>query len=127
MKRVTGIGGILFKSKNPSETNEWYKTHLGFNTTEWGTSFEWKQADDSDKKHSTQWCPFKETTSYFEPSQKDFMVNYIVEDLEKLLVELKKEGVTILDEIEDSDFGKFLHIMDNEGNKIELWEPKDEA
>ena len=122
MKKVTGIGGIFFKSKDPKKLNEWYKTHLGFNTTDYGVTFEWKESDDSNKKGSTTWSPFSETTKYFDPSGKDFMINYRVENLEALVEELKKEGVTILDKIETYDYGKFVHIMDVEGNKIQLWE-----
>lgn len=125
MKRVTGIGGIFFKSKNPDKIKEWYKKHLGFNTDQWGTNFEWRQADDVKKKGYSQWSPFKDDTTYFSPSVKEFMINYRVENLEKLVKELKKEGVTILDEIEVFEYGKFVHIMDVEGNKIELWEPND--
>lgn len=125
MKKVTGIGGIFFKSKDPKAANEWYRTHLGFDTTPYGTGFEWRDKDDSTKKGLTQWNPFKETTTYFEPSTKDFMINYRVDDLEALVAQLKTEGVTIVDTIEDSDYGKFVHILDLEGNKIELWEPKD--
>jgi predicted enzyme related to lactoylglutathione lyase len=124
MKKVTGIGGIFFKSKDPNKMKEWYKTHLGLDTNPYGASFEWRQAEDSTKKGSTQWAPFSETTKYFDPSTKDFMINYRVENLEALVAELKNEGVTIVDKIEDSDFGKFVHIIDLEGNKVELWEPK---
>ena len=125
MKKVTGIGGIFFKCKDPEAINEWYATHLGFPTTPYGTSFEWRENDDSDKKGVTQWNAFAETTKYFEPSAKEFMINYRVENLETLVAQLKIEGVTIVDDIEDSDYGKFVHILDPEGNKIELWEPKD--
>jgi len=125
MKKVTGIGGIFFKSKDPKAINEWYKTHLGFNTSPYGTSFEWREMDDSTKKGVTQWNPFTENTKYFDPSTKDFMINYRVENLEALVEELKKENVTIVDKIESYDYGKFVHILDPEGNKIELWEPKD--
>ncbi len=125
MKRVTGIGGIFFKCKDPKKIKEWYKTHLGLNTDEYGTTFVWWQGADSSKKGYTQWSPFNEKTTYFEPSTKDFMINYRIENMEKLVAELKKEGVTILDTIETYDYGKFLHIMDIEGNKIELWEPND--
>ena len=125
MKKVTGIGGIFFKCKDPKAINEWYKTHLGFDTSEYGTSFEWRENDDSTKKGLTQWNPFSENTKYFEPSTKDFMINYRVENLEALVKELKKENVTIVDKIESYDYGKFVHILDLEGNKIQLWEPKD--
>lgn len=125
MKRATGIGGIFFKCKDPGKMNEWYKTHLGLNTSQYGAVFEWRQADDSTQKGFTTWSPFKETTKYFEPSTKEFMINYRVENLEALVTELKIEGVTIADEIETYDYGKFVHILDIEGNKIELWEPND--
>lgn len=125
MKKVTGIGGIFFKCNDPDKMKEWYKTHLGLDTNEYGATFEWKEASDSTKNGSTQWSPFPETTKYFEPSAKDFMVNYRVADLEALVEELKKEGVSIVDEIETYDYGKFVHIIDMEGNKIQLWEPYD--
>ena len=125
MKKVTGIGGIFFKCKDPNKMKEWYKTHLGLNTNEYGATFEWREAFDSTKKGSTQWSPFAETTKYFEPSTKDFMINYRVADLEALVEELKKEGVTIVDKIETYDYGKFVHIIDIGENKIQLWEPND--
>lgn len=125
MKRVTGIGGIFFKCKDPNNMKEWYKTHLGLDTDEYGTNFEWRQETDSTKKGFTQWSPFSETTKHFLPSSRDFMINYRVENLEALVKELSKEGVTITDKIETVEYGKFVHIMDPEGNKIELWEPND--
>ncbi len=125
MKKVTGIGGIFFKCKDPNKMNEWYKTHLGFDTTQYGTSFEWRQLEDPAKTGTTHWSPFAETTKYFEPSTKDFMINYRVDSLEALVAQLKSEGVTIVDEIESYDYGKFVHIVDVEGNKIELWEPNE--
>jgi predicted enzyme related to lactoylglutathione lyase len=100
------------------------QTHLGFETTAYGTSFERREIDDSTKKGLTQWNPFPEKTKYFEPSTKEFMINYRVENLEALVEELKKENVTIVDQIQSFDYGKFVHILDLEGNKIELWEPK---
>ena len=125
IKRVTSIGGIFFKCKNPKQMREWYQTHLGLNTNQYGAVFEWRQANDSTKKGFTQWSPFIEKTKYFEPSTKDFMINYRVENLVALVDELKNEGVTITDTIESASYGKFVHIMDIEGNKIELWEPND--
>ena len=125
MKKVTGIGGIFFKCKDTNKMREWYKAHLGLNTNQYGTVFEWRQASDSTKKGFTQWSPFNESTKYFEPSTKDFMINYRVADLEALVEELRKEGVTVVDKIEKYDYGKFVHILDAEGNKIELWEPND--
>lgn len=122
MKRVTGIGGIFFKCKNPGKMNEWYKTHLGFDISPYGTKFDWKQDNDTSETGYTLWSTFPDDTKYFEPSSKDFMINYRVDDLESLVAELKKEGVTVLDEIATYDYGKFVHILDIEGNKIELWE-----
>lgn len=126
MKKVTGIGGVFFKCKDPQKMKEWYATHLGLTTNEYGATFEWRADDNPQQKGTTQWSPFKETTSYFEPSKKDFMINYRVDNLENLVQELEKEGVTIVGEIASYDFGKFIHIIDIEGNKIELWEPANE-
>lgn len=123
--RATGIGGIFFKCKDPKKVREWYKTHLGLNTNEYGAVFEWYQGVDSTQKGFSQWSPFKETTKYFEPSTKDFMINYRVVNMEALVAELKKNGVTVVDTIQVVSYGKFVHILDLEGNKLELWEPND--
>ncbi len=125
MKKVTGIGGILFKCKDPKKMTAWYEKNLGLTTNPYGATFEWYEAADNTKKGQTQWTPFAETSKYFEPSGRDFMINYRVENLEALVEELKKEGVTITDKIETVDYGKFVHIIDVEGNKVELWEPND--
>ena len=122
-KKVTGIGGIFFKCKEPAKVKDWYKIHLGFDTDDYGTRFEWLEKDDTTKKGVTQWSVFKETGHYFDPSTKEFMINYRVENLVGLVEQLKKDDVTIVDKIETYDYGKFVHIMDIEGNKIELWEP----
>lgn len=123
--RVTGIGGVFFKSKDPGAVKDWYRKHLGLNTDRWGCTFWWKDKEGNDC--STQWSPFKEDTTYFEPSPKDFMMNYRVENLKELLETLKAEGVTVMDEIQEVEEGKFGWIIDLEGNKIELWEPNDKA
>lgn len=125
IKKVTGIGGIFFKCKDPGKMREWYKRHLGFNTNKYGSVFEWFQGADSTKKGFTQWSPFNEKTKYFAPSTKDFMINYRVENLMALVDQLKKDSVSITDSMEVASYGKFIHIMDIEGNKIELWEPND--
>jgi len=127
MKKVTGIGGIFFKSQNPKAMNEWYAKNLGLPTSDYGAKFEWCEADGSLKKGSTSWCTFPEDTQYFKPSHKSFMINYRVDNLIVLLEELRKEGVTIVDEVTEYDYGKFVHILDPEGNIIELWEPADET
>lgn len=126
MKRVTGIGGIFFKCKDQKKMQEWYQTHLGFGAEQYGTKFDWQQeGSDAPNKGYTLWAPFADTTKYFEPSTKEFMINFRVENIEALVDELKKEGVTILDNIETYDYGKFVHILDIEGNKLELFEPID--
>lgn len=125
MKKVTGIGGIFFKCKDPKKAKEWYNKHLGLDAGDYGASFIWREDSDPEKKGLTQWNTFSETAKMFEPSTKEFMINYRVENLEALVEELKKEGVTIVDKIEAYDYGKFVHILDLEGNKIQLWEPAD--
>lgn len=124
--KVQGIGGIFFKCKNPLKVKDWYSANLGLVTDEYGALFEFRNTDDNQKNY-LQWSPFDAGTTYFKPSEKEFMINYRVGDLEKLVEELKKNGVTILDEIETYEYGKFVHIMDPEGNKIELWEAVDEV
>jgi len=123
LKRVTGVAGVFFKCKNPEKVRAWYKTHLGFETNQYGATFEWQEGPDPAKKGLLQWSPFSEKSTYFAPSTKPFMINYRVENIVALVEQLKKEGVTILDKIETYDYGKFVHIMDIEGNKIELFEP----
>ena len=125
IKKVTGIGGIFFKCRDPKKMREWYESNLGLNTNQYGAVFEWRQGADTTKKGFTQWSPFTDRTKYFEPSTKDFMINYRVENLDELVDQLKKGGVTITDTIVTVEYGKFVHIMDVEGNKIELWEPND--
>ncbi len=125
LKRVTGIGGIFFKCKEPKKVREWYQKHLGLKTNQYGAVFEFYQGADSTKKGFSQWSPFNEKTKYFEPSTKEFMINYRVADLTSLVEALKQEGVNVLDTIESYEYGKFVHIMDIEGNKIELWQPND--
>ncbi|RZJ31446.1 MAG: VOC family protein [Flavobacterium sp.] len=123
--RVTSLGGVFFKCKDPAKLRDWYKANLGINTNKYGSVFEWRQAGDSSQKGFTQWSPFSEKTKYFEPSEKDFMINYRVVNLEAMVAKLKAGGVTVTDEIETTGYGKFVHIMDLDGNKIELWEPND--
>lgn len=122
-QRVTGLGGIFFRCDDPKAQREWYAKHLGVPATEYGATFEWREKDKPEEIGQTVWNPFKKETKYFEPSTKEFMINYRVENLEALLAELQKEGVQIVGEMQVYDYGKFAHIMDPEGNKIELWEP----
>lgn len=124
-KKVTGIGGIFFKCDNPDDMREWYGKNLGLNTNEYGAMFESRDSDNPDKKNYLQWSTFSKDTKYMEPSEASFMINYRVENLVELKKELEAAGVTICDKIEEYEYGKFLHILDPEGNKIELWEPVD--
>ena len=125
-KRVTGIGGIFIKSNDPVAAREWYDRHLGFGADQYGHSFEWRHIDNPNLKGSTIWSTFPANTKYFEPGTKDFMLNFRVENLEWLLGELKKEGIELIGEMQAHEYGKFAHIMDPDGNKIELWEANDE-
>jgi len=121
--KVTGIGGIFFFSDNPKETKEWYSKNLGLKTNDWGSTFESRDINNPDKVNSLQWSPFKKGDEYFSPSKKEFMINYQVQNIEGLVARLKENGVTILDDIATYDYGKFVHILDADDNKIELWEP----
>jgi len=122
--KVTGIGGIFFFSDSPKETKDWYAKNLGFDVNQWGSvSFDYRDVDKPEEIIPLQWSPFKKGDEYFAPSKKDFMINYRVQNIEGLVDKLKENGVTVLDEIAVYDYGKFVHIMDAEGNKIELWEP----
>jgi predicted enzyme related to lactoylglutathione lyase len=124
--KVTGIGGIFFFSDNPKETKEWYAKNLGLEINAYGgVSFETRNLHKPDEVNSLQWSLFKRGSDYFAPSQKEFMINYRVQNIEELVKKLRENGVTIVDEMATYDFGKFIHIMDAEGNKIELWEPKE--
>ena len=126
-KKVTGIGGIFFKCSEPGKVKDWYQKHLGLQTNEYGSLFEFRLGDQPSQKGYLQWSPFKQDTNYFEPSPKEFMINYRVENLAELVKELKANGVTVLDKIEEYEYGKFVHILDPENNKIELWEPVDQV
>lgn len=120
---------MFFKSENPKSLRAWYETHLGMPMESWGSVFRWIDPDKPNAKEhaSTSWSAFEKDTGYFSPSEKPFMFNYRVEDLDELLKTLRAEGVYVFDKIEDYPYGKFGWIMDPEGNKIELWEPKDDG
>jgi len=123
--KVTGIGGIFFFSEDPEKTKKWYSENLGLETNQWGSSFEFRNANRPKEINYLQWSPFKKESEYFSPSKKEYMINYRVQNIEGLVNKLQSNGVTILDSIATYDYGKFVHIMDGEGNKIELWEPVD--
>jgi predicted enzyme related to lactoylglutathione lyase len=122
MKRVTGIGGIFFKSKDPDGLREWYRKHLGIESESWGATLRWRDDPRADSG-TTAWSVMPETTKYFQPSDKPFMINFRVADLTSLLEQLRAEGVEVDDKTDDSEFGKFGWVMDPDGNRVELWEP----
>ena len=125
--KVTGIGGIFFRAKKSKEIMKWYGDNLGLALDGYGSAFEFRNAHRPDEINYLRWSPFDEKTDYFDPSEKDFMINYRVQNIEALVDNLEANGVKILDDIVSYDYGKFVHIMDPEGNKIELWEPVDQA
>jgi predicted enzyme related to lactoylglutathione lyase len=124
MKRVTGIGGIFFKAKDPRALGQWYATHLGLQVEDWGgVAFRWMTPENPGGTGTTIWNAFPHDTSYFAPSQASFMVNFRVEDLHALLAALRAEGCDVDAKVEESDYGKFGWVMDPEGNRVELWQP----
>lgn len=123
MKKVIGIGGIFFKSKDPKALSEWYEKHLGIKNEGWGAQFYFEQLNHEVKNGYQLWSPFKSDTNYFSPSEQPFMLNFIVADLKALLHQLRLDGVTVMEKQEDGEFGSFGWCMDPEGNKIELWQP----
>ena len=123
--KVTGIGGIFFFTEDPKVTREWYSQNLGLETNDYGSSFESRNINKPEEINTLQWSPFKKGSKYFAPSTKEFMINYRVQHIEGLVKKLQENGVTVLDNIESYDYGKFVHILDPEGNKIELWEPSE--
>ncbi|MBS1509539.1 MAG: VOC family protein [Bacteroidetes bacterium] len=125
MKKVTAIGGVFFKCNDPEVQKNWYAKHLGIAMAEYGSSFEWRHSNDKNQKGYSVWSPFTNDTDYFGAAEQQFMINYRVDDLEALVTVLKANGVTIVDQMEIYEYGKFIHILDAEGNRVELWEPND--
>jgi predicted enzyme related to lactoylglutathione lyase len=124
MNRVTGIGGIFFKARDPAAMQAWYKRHLGIDVQDWGgAAFRWTDADGAPVDGTTAWSIMPAGDDTFAPSTAAFMVNYRVADLRALLEALRDEGCNVLDRVEESDYGKFGWVVDPEGNKVELWEP----
>jgi predicted enzyme related to lactoylglutathione lyase len=124
--KVTGIGGVFFKSRDPKALKAWYAKSLGIPVDKYGHSFVWREDQNPEKRCLTQWSPMEESTDYYAPSEHDFMINYRVEHLDTLLKHLKSEGAEQVGEVQDFDYGRFAWVLDPEGRKIELWEPKDE-
>ncbi|HET9708082.1 MAG TPA: VOC family protein [Gemmatimonadales bacterium] len=124
MKRVTGIGGVFFRAKDPVALRAWYQRHLGIDVQEWGgTAFAWADGAGNPTTGTTVWTVFPASGDVFAPSTSTFMINYRVADLAGLLQALRKEGCNVLEKTDDSEFGKFGWVMDPEGNKVELWQP----
>ncbi|MEM8883438.1 MAG: VOC family protein [Planctomycetota bacterium] len=126
-RRVTGIGGIFLRTNDPEGMRQWYADKLGLNNDpKWGTSFEWRQAPEGAVKGYTAWNTFPQDTDYFGAADQQVMINYRVEDLDALIETLRAEGVEIASEIQSFEYGKFAHVVDPEGRRVELWEPNDD-
>ena len=124
MKRVTGIGGIFFNSPDPVSLRAWYRDHLGIDVQEWGgTAFEWADPEGKPTAGMTIWSVGDATSAYFAPSAAPFMINYRVADLHALVKALRAEGCTVLDKVDESEYGKFAWVIEPDGNKVELWVP----
>ena len=123
--RVTGIGGIFFKGNHPDSLNDWYREQLGINTSEYGAPFEFRNANNPDELNYLIWSVHDSSTTYMDPSTAPFMINYRVQHIEKLVDKLKSNGVKIVDTLVEYPYGKFIHVLDPEGNILELWEPID--
>lgn len=127
MAKVTGIGGIFFKSEDPKTLRAWYRAHLGLELSDWGGySFYWRDLFDGDRIGRTEWGPFEADTDYFAPSEAPFMFNFRVDDLDGMLEQLRERGATIVGDVEAHEYGRFAWVLDCEGHKIELWEPAGE-
>lgn len=124
--RVRGIGGVFFRSSEPGTTREWYRQHLGLRTDDYGTNFAWRRADDPQRFGYTQWSPFAADTDYFGAGDQQFMVNYRVDDLGALLERLRAADVEVVGEVQEESYGRFAHIVDVDGRRVELWEPVDD-
>lgn len=124
MERVTGIGGIFFKSADPKALAAWYEKHLGVPVESWGgAQFKFADMEEADRESYLVWTPFKSDTKYFEPSAAQFMINFRVRNLDAMLTQLREAGVTVDTRVEESEFGRFGWCSDPDGNRLELWEP----
>ncbi len=124
--KVQGIGGVFFKVDDVDSVNAWYKEHLGIDASGAGfTFFMWRNHEEASNEHRTVWAPYPKSSDYFGKPEQQIMINYIVDDLDAILEGLERQGVTKVGDIEEYDYGRFGWILDVEGNKVELWEPKD--
>lgn len=127
MQRVRGIGGVFFKAKDPAALGTWYRENLGIPVEPWGGhGFTWSEHDPKGDA-ITVWSPMPETTTYYEPSTKPFMINFRVDDLDAMLLQLREKGCEVDDKLEESEYGRFGWVMDPEGNRVELWQPPEKA
>lgn len=124
MAKVTGVGGVFFKTENPKDLAEWYKQYLGLDLESWGGSIIKWPNDKAEDKGLTVWSVAKSDTKWFEPSNSSFMINYRIDNMAEMIDQLKAGNVEIVNGPEYHENGSFLWIMDPAGNKLELWEPK---
>jgi predicted enzyme related to lactoylglutathione lyase len=124
MEKVTGIGGVFFKVRDPDNMSAWYQEHLGIEAKEGAADFAWREMDDPEQIGRTVWAVFPKDSTHFGASSSSLMINYRVANLDRMLEQLRAGGVTV-EKVEDHDYGRFAWIMDPEGNRIELWEPKE--
>jgi len=120
MAKVIGLGGMFIKSRDPQALAAWYARHLGLDMQAFGGCM---FAEDESRPGYTLWSLFKDDTKYFAPSDKPFMVNFRVDDLDALLVQLRGAGVQCDARTDVSEYGRFGWVMDPEGNRVELWQP----
>jgi predicted enzyme related to lactoylglutathione lyase len=125
MKKVTGIGGVFFRCSDPEMMREWYRDNLGVPADEYGAVFRWWNKDTPKRPGYTVWSPFDDDTEYFDPSESEFMVNFLVDDLDGMLEQLKAAGAEVVGEVQEYEYGRFGWVLDPDGNKIELWQPPD--
>lgn len=124
MEKVTGIGGVFFKCQEPEKLAGWYRDCLGVNISfQHGAVFSWPEGQSPERPGSTTLGFFSLGSDYMSPSRSPFMLNFRVRDLDAMLEQLRSVGTRVMEDIEESDFGRFGWVLDPEGNKVELWEP----
>jgi catechol 2,3-dioxygenase-like lactoylglutathione lyase family enzyme len=122
-QKVTGIGGVFFKARNPKKMAAWYRDNLGIKGKGGFADFVWREKDNPERTGRTAWALFPTNAPYFGTSTASMMINYRVTNLDKMLAQLRKAGIEVAD-VKEYDYGRFAWITDPEGNRIELWEPK---
>ena len=125
--KITGLGGVFFKAKNPNAMKQWYDDNFRLGSDQYGKAFSWRDVNDKEHISYTQWSVMKDDTDYFDPGKQQYMINYRVENLDELLDELKSKGIKQIGAVDKYDYGNFAWVLDPEGNKIELWEPVDQV